>query len=119
MTLDDLLKSPALRRVLSVGEERVGKVVGRLLASEAFTSGLQVLLTSALQARETFERGVQEALHAANLPSRGDVAALKRRLEELESLIDGLAARVGGPGAAREEGEGGAGEREPRGRKSG
>jgi len=119
MTLDDLLKSPALRRVLSAGEERVGRVMGRVLASESVTSGLRTLFTSALQARETFERAMQEALHAANLPSRGDVAALKKKLEELESLIDGLAARVGEKGPAREEGEKGAGEGEPRGRPRG
>lgn len=95
MLLDDMLRNPALRRVLAAGEERVGKVMGRLLSSDAVTSGLQGLVTTALQARETFEKGVQQALHAANLPSRGDVAALKRKLEELESMIDGLSARVG------------------------
>ena len=75
----------------------MGKVVGRLLTSDRLTSGLQGLVSSALQARETFDRGVQQALHAANLPSRSDVAALKRKLEELEALIDGLASRVGTP----------------------
>ncbi len=106
MILDDVLKNPALRRALAAGEERVGKVVGRLLSSEAVTSGLQGLVTSALQARETFDRGVQQALHAANLPSRDDVAALQRKLEELESMIDGLAARVGAPpGAMASEGD--------------
>jgi hypothetical protein len=100
MILDDVLKNSALRRVLAAGEERMGKVVGRLLTSEAVTTGLHGLVTSAMQARETFDRGVQQALHAANLPSRSDMAALKRKLEELESMIDGLASRVGAPGAA-------------------
>ena len=94
MILEDLLKNSALRRVLAVGEERMGKVVGRLLTSETVTTGLQGLVTSALQARETIDRGLQQALHAANLPSRADVAALKRKLEELESMIDGLSSRV-------------------------
>ncbi len=97
MILDDVLRNPALRRVLAAGEERMGKVVGRLLTSEKVTSGLQGLVSSALQARETFDRGVQQALHAASLPSRSDVAALKRKLEELESMIDGIASRVGAP----------------------
>jgi len=108
MILDDVLRNPALRRVLAAGEERMGKVVGRLLTSEAVTSGLQGLVTSALQARETFDRGVQQALHAASLPSRSDVAALKRKLEELESMIDGLASRVGAPsrdGDGEDEGD--------------
>jgi hypothetical protein len=102
MILDDVLKNPALRRVLAAGEERMGKVVGRLLSSETVTSGLQGLVSSALQARDRFDRGVQQALHAANLPSRADVTALKRKLEELESMIDGLASRVGEHGAARD-----------------
>ncbi len=103
MILDDLLKNAALRRVVAAGEERMGKVVGRLLTSEAVTSGLQGLVTSALQVRQTFDRGVQQALHAANLPSRSDVAALKRKLEELESMIDGIASRVGAPSRGGED----------------
>ena len=106
MILEDMLKNSALRRVLAAGEERMGKVVGRLLTSEAVTSGLQGLVTSALQARETFDRGVQQALRAANLPSRADVAALKRKLEELESMIDGLATRVGTGGGRNGSGLG-------------
>ncbi len=95
MILDDVLRNPALRRVLAAGEEKMGKVVGRLLTSEAVTSGLQGLVTSALQARQTLDRGLEQALHAANLPSRADLAAVKRKLEELESMIDGIASRVG------------------------
>jgi hypothetical protein len=96
MILEDVLRNSALRRVLAAGEERMGKVVGRLLTSETITTGLQGLVTSALQARDTFDRGVQQALRAANLPSRSDVDALKRKLEELESMIDGLASRLPG-----------------------
>jgi hypothetical protein len=94
MRLDDVLRNPVLRRALAVGEERVGHAVGRLLSSDRLTTGLQKVVSSALQARETFERGVQQALHAANLPSRDDVAALKRRLEEIEDMLDGLGRKV-------------------------
>jgi len=106
MILDDVLRNPALRRVLSAGEEQMGKVVGKLLSSERVTTGLQGLVNTALQARETLGRGVQQALHAANLPSREDVDALKRKLAELEEMIDGLSARAGAgehPAAAAEE----------------
>ena len=95
MILDDVLKNPTLRRALAAGEEQMSKVMGRLLSNERVTTGLSGLVRSALQARETFDRGVQQALRAANLPSREDVAALRRKLEELESMIDGLADRVG------------------------
>ena len=79
----------------------MGKVVAGLLASDRVTTGLQTLVGSALQAKETFDRGVGQALHAANLPSRDDVAALKRKLAELESMIDGLTERVEPPPPGR------------------
>jgi hypothetical protein len=94
MRLDDVLRNPMLKRALEEGEQRVGHAVGKLLSSDRMTTGLQSLLTSALHAKGTFERGVQQALHAANLPSRDDVAALKRRLEEIEDMIDGLGRKV-------------------------
>jgi hypothetical protein len=107
MILDEMLRNPLLKRALQAGEERVGKVVGRLLASDEVTTGLQRLVGSALQAKETFDRGVQQALHAANLPSKDDVASLKRKLEELESMIDGLSERVD-RGPRRKDGGSGA-----------
>ena len=97
MRLEDVLRNPVLKRALAAGEEGMGKVVGKLLSSDRVTTGLSSLVSSAVQAKETFDRGVQQALHAANLPSRDDVAALKKRLEELESMIDGLSAKVDAP----------------------
>ena len=101
MLFDDLVKNnPLLRKALAAGEEQVGKALGTLLASDGLSGGLRTLAAGAAQAKETLEKGVAQALHAANLPSRSDLAALKRKLEELESMIDGLASRVGAPGAA-------------------
>ncbi len=104
MLFDDVLKNPLVKKALEAGEEQVGKVVGKLLATDGLGGGLQSLVTTARQARETLERGVSQALHAANLPSRDDVAGLKRRLAELESMLDGLSEKVGRGG--RGEGEG-------------
>ncbi|MGC3997572.1 MAG: hypothetical protein QM767_08800 [Anaeromyxobacter sp.] len=109
MRLDDVLRNPMLRKALEAGEQGVGKVVGKLLASERVTSGIQTLVSSAVQARETLDRGVQQALHAANLPSRDDMDALRRKLEELESMIDGLSSRV--PPGQGEPGDPGRGQR--------
>ena len=95
MLWDDVLKHPAVRRTVAAGEERVGKVVVKLLASERVGEGLRAVASGAVRARDTFERGVSQALHAANLPSRDDVAALKRRVAELEAMLDGLAEKVG------------------------
>jgi hypothetical protein len=115
MLLDEVLKNPVVKKALEAGEEQVGKVMGKLLASDGLTSGFQTLVSTAAQAKETLERGVSQALHAANLPSKDDVAALKRRLEELEAMLDGIADRVApsasaartAPKAAREDDEGG------------
>jgi regulator of protease activity HflC (stomatin/prohibitin superfamily) len=108
MLFDDLVKNnPLLRKALAAGEEQVGKAFGTLLASDGLSGGLRTLAAGAAQAKETLEKGVAQALHAANLPSKDDVAALKRRLEELEEMIDGLADRVGtapGPGSGKKTG---------------
>jgi hypothetical protein len=94
MAFDEVLKSALVRKALAEGEEQVGRIVGKLLSSEGVANGLQSLLSGAVQARQTLEKGVSQALHAVNLPSRDDVAALRRKLEELEAMIDGLAERV-------------------------
>jgi hypothetical protein len=116
MLFDDVLKNPLVKKAVEAGEERVGRAVGKLLASERVGDGLQTLVSTAAQARETLERGVAQALHAANLPSKDDVAALKRRLAELEAMLDGLAEKVdlsagaprgpSGPGDRDDEGSG-------------
>jgi hypothetical protein len=93
-SFDDLLKNPLVRRALQAGEEQVGKAVAKVLPSEGVATGVQTLLSGAVQARATLERGVSQALHAVNLPSKDDVAALRKKLEELEAMIDGLAERV-------------------------
>jgi hypothetical protein len=94
MLFDRVLGNPLVRRAISAGEEQVGRAVGRLLGDERVTGGLQTLVSSAAQARATLERGVRQALHAANLPSADDVDALKKRLDDIEAMIDGLADRV-------------------------
>src|SRR6266542_3742108 len=94
MPFDDVLKNPLLRRALEAGEEQMGKLMGKLLASEGLAGGLQTVLSGAVNARETIEKGVSQALHAVNLPSKDDVASLRKKLEELEAMLDGLAERV-------------------------
>jgi hypothetical protein len=95
MLFDEVLRHPALRKAVAAGEERVGQVVAKVLASEQLGAGVRTIVATALGARETLEKGVSQALHAANLPSKDDVAALKRRLAELEELLDGLAEKAG------------------------
>jgi hypothetical protein len=104
MPFGEMLKNPVLKRALEASEERMGRAVGKLLASERVTSGLQSLFSSAILAKQTFDKGVRQALHAANLPSKDEVASLKQKLSELESMIDGLAAKVDRAGPPDEDG---------------
>jgi len=95
MMIDDLLKNPMVKRALSAGEERMGKLVTQLLSNERVMHGVQTVVASALDAKTTLDRGVKTAMQAVNLPTTEDVEELRRKLSELEILLDGLAARVG------------------------
>ncbi len=64
-------------------------------------------------ARETLERGVRSVLQAANLPTSDDVEELKRRLGELEAMLDDLGRRMGRRGEPG-EGAGGGGSKSGR-----
>jgi hypothetical protein len=110
MPFDGILGNPLLRKALRAGEEQVGKVVGKLLSNEGIASGVQTLVSGAVQARATLERGVSQALHAANLPSRDDVEALRRKLDQIEAMIDGLAEKVERDRPGGGGGNGGGGE---------
>lgn len=92
--LSDMLSNPLLRRAVAAGEEGVGRVVGKLLSSPSLTTGVSTLVSGALQARRTVEGGIRQALSAARLPTQDDVEALRQRLDELESMIDGMSERV-------------------------
>jgi hypothetical protein len=95
MLLDRVLGNPLVRRAIAAGEEQMGRAVGRLLGDDRLGGGLHTLASSAAHARATLERGVRQALHAANLPSADDVGALKKRLDDIEAMLDGLADKVG------------------------
>ncbi len=95
MPFDDVLHGSLLRKVIAAGQEQVGRVAAKVLSSDGVATGLQLLVSGAAQARQTMEKGVSQALHAANLPSRDDVETLRKKLDELEAMIDGLSERVG------------------------
>ena len=99
---EELKKNPLLQKALAAGEERVGKTVAALLSNEKVMAGVQKAVSSAFEAKAAVERGVKTAMQAVNLPTTDDVAELKKRLAELESIIDGLAARLDREGAPPE-----------------
>ncbi len=96
--IQDLLRNPLLKKALAAGEERMGKVVTQLLSNERVMHGVQTVVASALNAKSTLDRGVRTAMQAVNLPTTDDVEELRRKLSEIEVLLDGLAARVSAAG---------------------
>ncbi len=94
MMIDAFLKNPVLKRALSAGEEKMGRLVTQLLSNERVMHGVQTVVASALNAKSTFDKGVKTAMQAVNLPPVDDVDELRRKLSELEAHLDGLAARV-------------------------
>ncbi|HEX7488987.1 MAG TPA: hypothetical protein VF341_08775, partial [Anaeromyxobacteraceae bacterium] len=73
------------------------------LSSERVMHRVQTLVASALTAKSTFDRGLRTAMSAVSLPSTEEVEELRRKLAELETMLDGLAAKVErAPGAAGE-----------------
>jgi len=91
---EELLRNPLVKKALEAGEARAGKVVAAVLSNERILSGVQAALASAVSAKAALEKGLKTAMQAVNLPTTDDVAELKQRLAELESLIDGLATRL-------------------------
>jgi hypothetical protein len=97
---EELLRNPLVKKALSAGEERVGKVVAAVLSNEQIMARVQKAMAAALEAKAAAEKGLKAAMQAVNLPTTDDVDELKRRLAELETIIDGLAARLE-PGAEK------------------
>jgi hypothetical protein len=102
--LRSFLDHPLLRQARAAGE----KQMGRVLSPEMAGAALQTLLAAAGDARERIDRFRRAALDAAQVPSSRDLDELKRRLVEMEELLDGLAARRARAAAREgEEGQGG------------
>ena len=94
----EILKNPAVKKALERGEERMGRLVTQLLSNEKVMHGVQTVVSSALQAKSTFDRSVKSAMQAVNLPSADDLEELRRKLADLESTVNGLSAKVSGSG---------------------
>ncbi len=92
--IEGILKSPAVRKALAMGEERMGRLVTQLLSNEKVMHGVQTVVSSALQAKSTLDKGVKTAMGAVNLPSTEDVEELRRKLSELESVVDELGQKL-------------------------
>jgi hypothetical protein len=110
---DELLNNPMVKKALSAGEERMGKLVATVLSNERLMARIQGAFAAAQAVRTVVEKGMKSALQAASVPTADDLAELRQRLVELESIIDGLAARLDREGEPSAAPPGAAGPQDP------
>ena len=89
-----LKNNPVVKRLVESGEVRIGKLAQQLLSNEKFVGAVQVLVGKTLQAKGTLDKSLRGALSAMNLPSTGDVEALKAKVEELEKLLTSVESKL-------------------------
>ena len=91
-------EKPRLRRAFDKAERTIGEPLEELVASRGFTERL-VKLDGLRRAVNDMVLGmaagaVEKALHAAQIPTRGDVRRLNRQLVELATEVRSLSEKV-------------------------
>ena len=89
-----LKDNPVMKKWVEKGEERVGQIAQQLLSNETFVSAIQAIASKSLQAKGTLDAGLRTALAAMNLPSTGDVDALRSKVEDLERMLASVEAKL-------------------------
>ncbi len=88
--------NPVVKRILSQGEQQVGKLASQLMANPRFVTSLQTIIQRTLSAKGFMDKSLRRGLSAFNLPSTADVRALHDRLDDLERLVAELDEKVTG-----------------------
>ena len=83
-----------LRRLLGLGEERLGRLAEELLANPRVAEAFSHALTKAFEAKGRVDRNMQTVLGLLNLPSRGDVNRLITKLEAIQGSLVNLNLKV-------------------------
>jgi hypothetical protein len=94
VVMPSLRNNPVVKRLVETGEERIGWLAQQLLSNERFVTALQGVVKSSLAAKGTFDKSLQGALSAMNLPSRADVDSLKAKVTELEGLLSSIEGKL-------------------------
>ena len=89
-----LKDNPVVKRLVETGEERVGKLAQQLLSSEKFVTTVQTLVSRTLAAKGTLDKSLRSALSAMNLPSTGDLDALRSKVDDLEQLLTSVEGKL-------------------------
>jgi hypothetical protein len=94
--MSDSSESNAVKTILSLGEEKMGEVVGQLLANESFVRAMQTAVVSGLSAKRNLDRGLASVLGLVNIPTVDDVDKVRGRLMEVEELMGEIGDRLAG-----------------------
>lgn len=89
-----LRKNPVVQKLMETGEERLGKLAQQLVSNEKFVATVQNLVNRSLAAKGTFDKSLQGALSAMNLPTTGDVDQIRSKVEDLERILSSVEAKV-------------------------
>jgi polyhydroxyalkanoate synthesis regulator phasin len=90
------VSSELLKRMLSSGEEQIGKLASALMGNEKFVSAMQGAVARTLEAKGLLDRQTVSALNAMHVPTRQDMTKLNDRLDELERIFEELSRKVDG-----------------------
>ncbi len=89
-----LRDNPVMKKLVETGEERIGKLAQQILSNEKFVAAVQSLVSRSLAAKGTLDKSLRTALAAMNLPSTGDVEALRAKVEDLEKLLTSIESKL-------------------------
>ncbi len=81
--------------IMNLGEERMGELVGQLLANPRFAGAVERAVTSGLRAKKGVDSTLSSVFSAANVPTVEDVVEVKTKLTELEDALGDIEDRLG------------------------
>jgi hypothetical protein len=76
-----------LKRLLGLGEERLGHLADELLSNPRLAETFSLALQKAFEAKGRVDRNMQTVLGLFNLPSRADLTRLLTKLEAIQGSL--------------------------------
>jgi hypothetical protein len=83
-----------LRRLLGLGEDRLGRLAEELLSNPRVAETFSTALQKAFEAKGRVDRNMQTVLGLLNLPSRADMIRLLTKLEAIQGSLVNLNVKV-------------------------
>jgi hypothetical protein len=94
MAQKDRASAPVVRRTFDQAERLVGGTLESVTATRRFTDVVVLGFRAQKAISRALESQSRAALHLLNLPTRGDVSALNRRLTVITAELREIAARL-------------------------